>query len=237
VADPIGIFMTFADPHLHDRIRLDSVTCVVDAEQVFAYPEYPELMQLKLRQIASSDMLILNKVDLAGPEQMARVRAWIDDHFHRVRVVEANFCDVPYEILLGVGRFAGTPAAANTASDDHDGHRHEHGADGGQGQAFGTWSYVTDRPLSMSALKETAARLPAGIFRCKGVVRAAEAPKRRALLQVVGRRVDVTLLDEWDGDRPATRIVAIGAPGSIDDAYLRRCFDACAVPHGGAQNQ
>src|SRR5271155_2402779 len=38
VADPSGIAMTFVDPELRDRIRLDSITCVVDADQVFAYP-------------------------------------------------------------------------------------------------------------------------------------------------------------------------------------------------------
>src|SRR5271157_2865329 len=35
VADPGGIFMTFSDSNLRDRIRLDSVICVVDADQVF----------------------------------------------------------------------------------------------------------------------------------------------------------------------------------------------------------
>lgn len=47
VADPAGIFVTFNDPNLRDRIRLDSVT----ADQVFAHPEYPPLMELKLRQV------------------------------------------------------------------------------------------------------------------------------------------------------------------------------------------
>jgi G3E family GTPase len=41
VADPAGIFVTFNDPNLRDRIRLDSVICVTDADQVFAHPEYP----------------------------------------------------------------------------------------------------------------------------------------------------------------------------------------------------
>ena len=105
VADPAGIFMTFTDPNLRDRIRLDSVTCVVDADQVFAHPEYPPLMDLKLRQVGFADMLILNKVSLAGPEQVEKVRAWLDDRFNRLRIVETNYCEVPYEILLGVGRF------------------------------------------------------------------------------------------------------------------------------------
>ncbi len=39
VADPAGLFVTFNDPNLRDRIRLDSVICVVDADQVFAHPD------------------------------------------------------------------------------------------------------------------------------------------------------------------------------------------------------
>jgi G3E family GTPase len=85
VADPGGIFATFSDANLRDGIRLDSVICVVNAEQVFAHPEYPPLMELKLRQVGSADMLILNKVELAGPEQGAKVRAWLDEHLSRPR--------------------------------------------------------------------------------------------------------------------------------------------------------
>ena len=72
VADPAGIFMTFSDMALRDRIRLDSVTCVIDADQVFAHPEYPPLLELKLRQIGFADMLILNKVELAVPRRLRR---------------------------------------------------------------------------------------------------------------------------------------------------------------------
>src|SRR5579862_8542240 len=135
IADPAGIAMTFNDANIRGRIRLDSVTCVIDADQVFAHPGYPPLMDLKLRQVGFADLLILNKVDLAGPEQVGKARAWLDDHFNRLRIVESNYCDVPYEILLGVGRF--DPARADIGSravahdcadydchDDH--HAHDH---------------------------------------------------------------------------------------------------------------
>ena len=50
VAEPTGIAMTFVDnASLIDRVRLDRITCVVDAEQVFAAPEQ---MELKIWQIA-----------------------------------------------------------------------------------------------------------------------------------------------------------------------------------------
>ena len=50
VAEPTGIALTFVDdPALIERVRLDSIICVVDAEQVFAAPEQ---MELKIWQVA-----------------------------------------------------------------------------------------------------------------------------------------------------------------------------------------
>jgi G3E family GTPase len=230
VADPAGIFMTFNDANLRDRIRLDSVTCVVDADQVFAHPEYPPLMELKLRQVGFADMLILNKVGVAGPEKVEKVRAWLDDHFNRLRIVETNYCEVPYEILLGVGRFDPAQADLNSQAiehncagpvchDDHHGHDHS--------KVFSTWCYETDKPLALEALRETMRKLPGTVYRAKGVVYTTDAPQRRAVLQVVGRRVDISLQDEWGERAPRTQLVVIGAAGSIDANLLEKTFASC----------
>jgi G3E family GTPase len=235
VADPIGIAMTFNNPKFLDRIRMDSITCVVDAEQVFAHPEYPAVMDLQLRQIASADMLILNKVNLAGSEQVEKVRKLIDYHFNNIRIVETNYCDVPYEILMAVGRFdpikmvkQAAPHKADDATQiGQAGDIHEHGDE--HQAAFTTWSYETDRLISLDALRKTVRKLPGGIFRCKGIIRSSEAPDRPVVLQVVGRRVDIALLDKWNGNDPRTRIVAIGAPGRIDSMDLDQRFNACVV--------
>ncbi len=235
VADPAGIFATFSDANLRDQIRLDSVTCVVDADQVFAHPEYPPLLELKLLQIGLADMLVLNKVDLAGPEQVTKVKAWLDEHFGRLRIVETNYCEVPYEILLGVGRFDPVRAALDAHAvekscsypacrDDH--HRHGHNGQN-HSKVFSTWSYETDQPLALEALRETMRKLPGSIYRAKGVVYNTEAPHRRAVLQVVGRRVDISLQEEWGQRPPRTQIVAIGAVGSIDASLLEKTFASC----------
>ena len=84
MADPAGIYMTFVDSAYRDKIRLDSVTCVVDADQVFTYDD-PDLAKLKLQQIGFADLVILNKVDLAGVDGATTVKRWIDHHFTRVR--------------------------------------------------------------------------------------------------------------------------------------------------------
>ena len=217
VADPSGLMVTFSMARLRDRIRLDSITCVLDAEQVFAAPE---LERLKLWQIACADMLILNKIDLVDGAQLERVSSWLDEHFHRVRVLETSHCDVPLEVLLSAGRF--DPAGFDAGARSHD-HAHDHTS------AFSTWSYETDRPLSLGALREAAPRLPVGIYRAKGVVHSIESPDRRAVLQVVGKRAEVELCDGW-GSRPRrTRIVVIGSSDGLDPHLLHEHFAACVA--------
>jgi G3E family GTPase len=212
VAEPSGIAMTFNNPSFRERIRLDSILCVVDAEQVFAAPE---TMELKIFQMACADMIILNKVDLVKRDHIAKIREWLDGRFHRYQLIEANHCDVPLPVLLSVGRFDLAQLDANVQHDrDHS-------------KAFSTWSYETDRPLSLEALRETTSRLPAGIYRAKGVIYAADEPERRVVLQVVGRRVDISLEEAWRGRPARTQIVVIGAPGAIDGEVLRNKFEQC----------
>ncbi len=226
VADPAGIVATFKSFKYRDLIRLDSVTCVIDADQILADQEYEHLTQLKLRQIGLADMVVLNKVELAGAAKVRQVRQWIDHHFNRIRVVETDYCDVPYEILMGVGRY--DPARIFLSEIDHshangDGNDPEHD----HGHEFKTWSYQSDRPMSLEAVRQMAKKLPGGIYRCKGVVYAVEAPAQRAVLQVVGRRSDVSLYDDWGETQPRTQIVAIGAPDAIDGHTLTESFNRC----------
>lgn len=220
VADPSAIAMTFATPAFSENIRVDSVTSVVDAEQIFAHPDQEQLLRLKLRQIAFSDLVILNKVDLVEKAEAKEIKDWINQYVRHVRVVEATYCDVPYEILLAVGRF--DPERLAKSGDVNNGYQeHDHG------QAFSSWSYESDRPLSLKALHQTVAKLPESIYRTKGVVYATDAPERRAVLQMVGRRVEVALEKGWGERTPRTQIVAIGAPGSINAQTLTDKFEAC----------
>ena len=225
VADPSRIAFSFIHASLRDRVRLDSILCLVDASQLFAVPEQ---MELKNRQIAYSDMLILSKTDLVSREEVGRIRAWLDDRFGRYRLVEAPHGEVPMEILLSSGRFDPAQMEADHAPADkcasghcnHESHQHHT-------STFSTWSFETDRPLSLDALRSAASKLPASIYRAKGVVFCSDAPDRRAVLQVVGKRVDISLQDEWGERPPLTQIVAIGSPDGIDARALQDRFEQC----------
>ena len=216
VADPASIYMTFVDSSYRDKIRLDSVTCVVDADQVLRDDD-PDIVKLKLQQIGFADLVILNKVDLAGVEGATTVKRWIDHHFTRVRLVPAINCEVPLDLLLSVGRF-------DESQVTHDAHRdnEEHG------DRFGTQDYTDDRPLSRRLLERMIKReLPAGIYRCKGFVHLADDPANRYLLQVVGRRADLVVDRPWGAEQPNNRIVAITHNSSGEAQQLDELIAGC----------
>lgn len=229
VADPEGIVMTFLNPRYEGLLRLDSITCIIDAVGIFEDGDNERLNLLKLRQIGFADLVVLNKIDLVGPEHVEVIKEWIGHHIQRVRVIESTQCDVPLEVLLAVGRFDPENALnlQNKAAVKANGHHHAHDA---STPKFDAWSYETEQPFSLKELREMVRKeLPASIYRCKGIVFAVDSPDSRLALQAVGRRVEITEIDMWGKRVPRTQIVAIGEPDSFDAAELTRQFDMCLV--------
>ena len=236
VADPASIYMTFVDSAYRDMIRLDSVTCVVDADQVFTYDD-PDLAKLKLQQIGFADLVILNKIDLAGVEETAKVKRWIDGFFSRVRIVPAVKCVVPLEILLSVGRFDVARAMSEKEqSHDHD-HDHDH-SHHHHGITFKTWNNTWVEPFSRKAIERMIKReLPSNIYRCKGFVQLADDLEHRYVLQVVGRRIELVKDRPW-GDQPRlTRLVAIAHGATLDGDHLTELFSACVAETYAEKNE
>ncbi len=78
-------------------------------------------------------------------------------------------------------------------------------------------------------MRNAARRLPASVYRCKGVIYSVDEPTRRAVLQVVGKRVDISIENAWGAESPSTRIVAIGAAGGFDAKALEATFASCVA--------
>jgi len=80
---------------------------------------------------------------------------------------------------------------------------------------------------NLEAVRQMVRReLLASIYRCKGIVYAADHPDKRLTLHVVGRLTEIYELDEWGERKPCTQIVAIGEPEGIDAQELNNKFDA-----------
>jgi G3E family GTPase len=244
VSDPASVAGTFLMPELRSLVRVDSILTVIDAEQVRSLEN--ELYFLAMEQVGVADVVILNKVDLVDGTELVEVRNWIRDISPKSRVYETTYADVPPALLLGVGAFDPARLSERQPKDihvheagvptdhDHEHHHHddEHDHDHtDHSLVFETWSWRTDQPVSLKALRKVIENLPLTIYRAKGFTFLAEMPDNRGVLHVVGKRVSLTFGAEWGSETPYTQIVVIGTHGGVDADALQAAFDATLAIH------
>jgi G3E family GTPase len=228
VSDPASVATTFMLPELRNLVTVDSILTVVDAEQG-GEATSEEAFALAMDQVGVADIVIVNKVDRVDEARLADCRDWVHEISPRARIVEATYGRVPPELVLGVGMYDLDRLAARPAQDVHvheAGEAHDHDHDHDHSRVFETWSWTTDEPLSLRALRRAVENLPESIYRAKGVVFVADQPDERGVLQVVGKRASLTFEGAWGGDAPRTQIVVIGAHGGVPVSQLQRGFEA-----------
>lgn len=206
VSDPGRLLVALRDPYLRRLARVDGVVTLVDAAGMDEIP--PQAQELARRQLASADVIVLNKVDLVGEEAVAELRARLTHP--AARMLEAAHADVPLGIVLGVDAAEPTPASVNGNGAVH------------HTEQFVTWSWSSSRPLSYEAVRDVLGSLPADVYRAKGFLHLAEAPGMRAVVHVVGRRVEIREHGPWDGPRRRSELVFVGLSPTLDAAELRR---------------
>lgn len=239
VSDPVGILQSLLYRELQPHIRMDSVLTVVDAEQVRSIDASAfELRQKQLdflitQQIKLSSILILNKIDRVSADQLAQVRAWLNDVSPGLRIIEARYCQVPLALLLQAGRYALDDApnmldvhVHETAYHHDDGHHHHHDD---HTLVFASWSWTSERPLRREHLEQILKLVPPGILRAKGLVYLQDDPDHAHVLQVVGRRGRLLRGESWRGQTPMTQLVVIGFEGEVNTGALRRLLENCQV--------
>ncbi|MCL4860512.1 MAG: GTP-binding protein [Caldilineaceae bacterium] len=250
VSDPAAVVTSFL--LLRDYLYVDSVVTIVDAEQIRTLNN--QSMIVAMDQIGVADIVVINKVDLVAPDELAELKSWIRRILPAARMVETTHCDAPLELLIGVGNFDLARIADKAPLDIHvhpEGEMHDHAHDHSKlhgheddqkahdehvhtdhSLLFSTWHYHSEQPLSFKAVRRAIDKLPTSIYRAKGFL-FLDAPTgalgaRRGVLHIVGKRARLTLGEPWSAEEtPQTQLVFIGEPGSIDPAGLYERFDRC----------
>ncbi len=205
--------------------RKDAAVVVADAETVRARAADETTGHLVRAQLRAADLLVLNKTDLVDAEQLAQTRAWLRDIAGpSTAIVEASFGRVPIDVVLGAQAI--TPPEREPGDHAHAGHEHADHAH----PSFETWSWQGEVAIHGAGLVEALKQLPAGIVRQKGLLHLREDPASRYVLQVVGRRYSVLPDRPWRDDTPASQIVVIGLPGSVDNRWLAAKLERLTSP-------
>jgi G3E family GTPase len=187
VADPARIAdLAVLDP----RLERDGVVVVVDGGDVMARAEDRRVGDTVRRQLAAADLLVLNKVDLAA--DLAALRRWLAAQ-SPAPVLEAERATVPMDLLFGLDRVGAA-------------------GESGPADGFRSWSYCWSDPVDREVLLGMLRDLPPHAVRAKGIVRFADAPDRCAVVQLVGKRLEVT--DRGPSTDAQSRLVILGTvPG------------------------
>ncbi|MGF6391169.1 cobalamin biosynthesis protein CobW [Pseudomonas plecoglossicida] len=237
LALPKPLVQAFQWPEIRTACTVDAVITVVDSPAVAAgtFAAFPDqvdaqrkldpnldhespLHELFADQLASADLVVLNKADLIDAEGLAKVRAEVVEELPpAVKVIEASSGRLPLEVLLGVGAESEahidgrrTHHDSHHDGDDHDDHDHD---------AFDSISIdlpEADESLLLDALTQLVVEF--GVLRAKGFAAIPGKPMR-LLVQGVGTRFDKHFDRAWRADEPRiTRLVLIGQ--DLDAAQL-----------------
>jgi G3E family GTPase len=248
LADPLPVALTFMAGDLRDRLRLDSIITLIDAEHFSATAVESPIARA---QVVYGDILLLNKADLVDEQRLAEVEAELRAIKTDARILRACRGDVPLGLLLSVGLFESDRLAAQQAQEeirDHasehqnshhshgDGHHHHHHehdhehyghAHTPELEGFSSVSLAVEAPFDLRRFQHFLdQQLPASVFRAKGVLWFRES-NRRHLFHLCGKRFTIDDSDWPEGSERHTKVVAIGK--DLDQARLRAQLEACVV--------
>jgi G3E family GTPase len=115
LADPLPVALTFMAGDLRDRLRLDSIITLIDAEHFSATAVESPIARA---QVVYGDILLLNKADLVDEQRLAEVEAELRAIKTDARILRACRGDVPLGLLLSVGLFESDRLAALQAQEE-----------------------------------------------------------------------------------------------------------------------
>lgn len=197
-------------------IDLGGVVYVVDVVNISSLiDKHPEIKE----HIASADLLVLTKTDVATDKQITNAKAILTGLNPTAPSVTADHGKIAPELLFD--QTVTENEQLSLASDAHD-HTHLH-------SQFISVDFSTERPLSPKRFDAFLSNLPPEVYRLKAILYyGMKGFEQKVIVHKVGRHTSQSA-EEWKGyETPSSHIVAIGA--DIDKAKLASKMKDCIDP-------
>lgn len=222
VADPAGIAEPFLiHPAVKKTFQLKNVICLIDAELI--EDQLRETEEAR-KQIAFSNVLLINKTDLVHPDYVLRLGEILSGINPTAVVLSSQKDHYPLRAIDGLSyRMKGTDCnVCPEVSEDHHelekspnglklshSHTHTH-----QHSDITTHTFVFKELFNLETLYHLLFMFLTfqsnGVYRIKGILASAESNKK-TVLQTVGKRLSMEEIGEWEeGERRESKIVFIG---------------------------
>ena len=155
------------------------------------------------RQMAGADLVVVTKSDACDDLRLSVVEEWAASTSGGAPTIRGVVGLVPADVILGVRSVGSAPVPPRAAP---------------HGDRYESWSWTSTEPVARADLERFTASLPVDVLRVKGRVLVEEGSW--VLLQVVGRRTDITPCAPADH----SELVAIAVRGTLPDPGLPNPF-------------
>ena len=238
LADPLPVAMTFAGGNLREKVRLDSIITLIDAEN---FDFDIKNSSVAYSQIIYGDILLLNKCDLVTEAHLANVEKHINSIKKEARILRSINSEVGLQTIMSVGLFETDTFQFDenlkldrddshdhsSHSHDHSSHSHDHSSHShdliNSIEGFTSISFETSEPFSLRKFQYFLDnQISENIFRAKGILWFIES-ERKHIFHLSGKRFSLDD-DEWTNEK-SNKIVLIGK--DLDHQNIKNQLDFC----------
>lgn len=222
LADPAPVASTFivAD-EIKSKFSLDAFITVVDARNLQQNLKDSHEAQ---EQVAFADIILINKIDLVSPQEIARIKQQIWELNPIAKIYQTEQSEIDLSLILGTKAFD-LEAKLEVDPSFLEDLAHEHDA------AIGSFALTSDKPIDMNKfmlwMNDLAQEKGEDLYRTKGLFYA-QGFQERVLFQSVRMLTSMRRDRQWKPDEPKlTQLVAIGR--NLDREEFVKGFEKCVV--------
>ena len=182
------------------QLRLDGIISVVDADALLRFPQIGHTERM---QIEGADILLLNKIDIVGANDVDANERKLRDVNPTAVIIRTERGRVDPDLLFGIGR------EKKTAQPEH---KHQ--------PEFESFAFTSDKKFERACFERFADELSENVYRAKGFVRFADGAH---LFNFVAGRWE---LERFDAER--TELVFIGKEIVMEKSTILNALERCA---------
>ncbi len=236
LADPLPVAMTFAGGDLREKVRLDSIITIIDADN---FDFDLKNSSVAYSQILYGDILLLNKCDLVTDTHLKKIERHINGIKKEPRILRSINSEVGLQTIMSVGLFETDTfqfkkMISNQDSHDHSSHSHDHSSHSHDHsshshdlinniEGFTSISFETNKPFSLRKFQNFLDnQISQNVFRAKGILWFMES-ERKHIFHLSGKRFSLDDC-EWE-NKKSNKIVLIGK--DLDHQTIKNQLDCC----------
>jgi len=219
MSEPMPVAQTFIIETFGWRTRLDSIVCVVDAQNF--HNKIVQSLQTTYEQIESSHFIILNKIEGLAAEKVEEIKKAVRKINPYSAIIESNYCEVDINYVLDTDLFKIEEDSSEKSHDyhdhkhhshDHNDHEHSHPSHGHRDdkKQMQTSLFKTNIPCyGLENIKHFLSEVSENIFRMKWFICFKNYPGERYILQKAGSCFTLAKDEQWNKKNTESKIVFI----------------------------